>query len=167
MFNISSEEKNVQFIYLLVFWLIIGIVFYFACFHFYELPEIRSKSLLTSELKKEMKIQQEQEAYSKHVDSLSKMIQHYDPGTSQVYLESSINYELEELQKLHDSQKDDPNFKIFKQLNTFYAMQFFDKKAVWTSKSNSESLRKNLEECEIGFQQKLNNLHLKEALKSK
>lgn len=167
MLNISSEEKDVQLMYLLAFWLVISVLFYFACFHHYTMPEIRSKTLIVSELDKEKKILEEQNTYSKHVDSLSKMIMQYDPGTSQVYLESSINYELEELQKIYDSKNTDPNFKIFKQLDEFYSMQFFDKKTMWNSKNNTESLKKNLEECEIGFQQKLNNLHLKEALNNK
>lgn len=167
MFKISSEEKSIQLTYLLLFWLATSLVFYFALFHDYSLPEVRSKHLVLAQIEKQNAILKDQNSYVQHIDSLTIMLQQFNPSTSQVYLESSINYELEELRKVFEAKKTDPNYKIFNQLDLFFSMQFYDKKATWISTSNLEFLKRNLEECEIGFQQKQNNLQIQEALNNK
>lgn len=164
MFKISREERKIQFIYLLVFWLVLSFVFCYACFFNYSRSEIRSKELVIEKINLENALLKSQFESSVHVDSLSKMILQYQPSTSQVYLENNINYELDELKKIYDAKKNDPNYRIFNQLYAFSSMQFFDKKAIWNSTNNIAFLKKNLEDCEIGFQQKQDNLNIKNAL---
>jgi hypothetical protein len=164
MLKISREEKSIQFIYLLAFWVVTTIVFCIACFHNYSTTEVRSKYLIVDQINKQNIILKEQQNNLAHIDSLNKMLLIYNPSTSLVYLESSINYELDELKKIYEQKKADKSYKIFNELTGFYSMQFFDKKATWNSTNNSAFLKKNLEECEIGFQQKQDNLNIKNAL---
>lgn len=164
MLKISKEERKIQFIYLLVFWLVLSGIFCYACFFNYSKSEIRSKELVIEKINAENAILKSQFQSASHVDSLSRMLLQYQPASSQVYLENNINYELDELKKIIDAKKNDPNYHVFNQLHVFNSMQFFDKKAIWNATNNIASLKKNLQDCEIGFQQKQDNLNIKNAL---
>jgi hypothetical protein len=164
MLKISKEERKIQFVYLLGFWLVFSFLFCYVCFFHYSKSEIRSKELVIEKINQENDLLKNQYQSAAHVDSLSKMLLLYQPATSQVYLENNINFELEELKKIYEAKKNDPNYKIFNQLYVFNSMQFFDKKATWNSTNNIAFLKKNLEDCEIGFQQKQDNLNIKNAL---
>ena len=55
---------------------------------------------------------------------------------------------------------------IYLQIADLYEMYYFDKKATWVSSNNNNFLKKNLADCEIGFQQAQNNLTIQEALRN-
>jgi hypothetical protein len=152
LFKISTEEKNVQLIYLVVLWVFTTILFWFVCFNKFETKEVRGMHVVLEQLEEQKIIAQEQKINEKHVDTLNRMLMQFNPGTSQVYLESGINYELAELRK------------AYLQIADLFEMYYFDKKATWVSTNNSNSLKKNLADCEIGFQQTQNNITLQEAL---
>lgn len=162
--KISKEEKMIQFVYLLIFWVIMGTLFCYVCFFNYSLPELRTKYLVLERINQQKNILDEQQKYLIHLDSLNRMLQQYNPSTKQVSFESNINYELDELRRIYDRKKSDPGYKIINQLTFFYSMEFFDKKASWNSTNNSSFLKKNLEDCEIGFQKIQDNLNIKNAL---
>lgn len=164
MLKISKEERKIQFIYLLGFWLVLSFLFCYVCFFNYSKSEIRSKELVIEKIDLENDLLKSQLQSVAHVDSLAKMLLMYQPATSQVYLENNINFELEELKKIYEAKKADPNYKIFNELYVFNSMQFFDKKHIWNSTNNVAFLKKNLEDCEIGFKQKQENLNIINAL---
>ncbi len=164
MLKISKEERKIQFIYLLVFWSALSVVFCYVCFSGYSRSEIRSKELVIEKINSENELLKSQMAIAVHIDSLQKMLMLYQPSTSQVFLENNINYELEELKKIYEAKKADINYKIFNQLYVFNSMQFFDKKAIWNATNNIAFLKNNLQDCEIGFQKKQDNLNIKNAL---
>jgi hypothetical protein len=164
MLRISKEEKKIQFVYLLALWLIFSFVFCYVCFFNYSKSEVRSKEIVIEKINQQNVLLKSQYESVAHVDSLCKMLLLYQPSTSQVYLENNITFELEELKKIYEAKKGDEEYKIFNQLYVFNSMQFYDKRATWNATNNSAFLKKNLEECEIGFQQKQDNLNIKNAL---
>lgn len=164
MFKISKEERKIQFIYLMSFWVMLSLLFCYVCFFNYSKSEIRSKELVIEKINMENALLKSQFESAPQIDSLSKMLMQYQPGTSQVYLENNISYELDELKKINEARKNDVHYKVFNQLYVFNSMQFFDKKAIWSASNNISYLKKNLEDCEIGFQQKQDNLNIKNAL---
>ena len=164
MLKISPEEKKIQFIYLFVFWLLLTCLFCYVCFHNYSGTEIRSKELVIARIDTENTILQSQFESAAKIDSLGKMLLNYQPSTNQVSLENNIENELKELKEIYEAKKTDPAYNVFNQLYVFYSMHFFDKKAIWNSSNNIANLKKNLEDCEIGFKQKQDNLNIKNAL---
>ncbi len=166
MLKISKEEKKIQFIYLLTFWVVMGVLFCYVCFHNYSNVEIRSKELIIAEINKKNTVFKSQLDNVSYVDSLSRWVALYQPSTSQVSLTNSISTELEELKKIYEAKRTDANYKIFNQLYVFYSMPFFDKKATWNSTNNTTALKKELDNCMIGFKQKQDNLNLKNVLSS-
>ena len=107
----------------------------------------------------------EVEKYVPISDSINKLITTYQPGSEKMFHESSLNYELEELRRGYITNTNKEEYKILHQLDDFYSNQFFDKKAIGNSLKNAEFLKKNLDDCEIGFQQTQNSIQLQEALK--
>lgn len=162
--KISKEERKIQFIYLIALWLFLGGLFCYVCFNSYDVNEIRSKEMVIAKIDTENSILKSQFESAVRIDSLRKILLQYQPSTSQVSLENNIESELKELRDIYESKKADPTYKIFNQLYVFYSMNFFDKKAIWNSTNNITNLKKNLEDCEIGFKQKQDNLNLKNAL---
>ena len=153
MLKISREEKKIQFIYLIAFWLMMSVLFCYVCFYNYPKPEIRSKEIVIAKINEQNKLLKKQLESAVHVDSLSAKIMQYQPATSQVYLESSINAELEDLKTIYEAKKEDGNYKVFNQLYIFYSMQLFDKKAISNSTNNAADFKKSLDDCTIGFRQ--------------
>jgi hypothetical protein len=164
LFKISTEEKNVQLIYLVVLWVFTTILFWFVCFHKFETKEVRGMHVVLEQLEEQKIIAQEQKINEKHVDTLNRMLMQFNPGTSQVYLESAINNELADLRKAYEKKKSNLGYRVYLQIADLFEMYYFDKKATWVSTNNSNSLKKNLADCEIGFQQTQNNITLQEAL---
>lgn len=164
MFKISKEERKLQFVYLLLLWSVFALVFCFVCFFNYPKSEIRSKEIVLETIDKENAVLKSQLEYERHVDSLSNMVIQFDPGTAMVSLESKIEFELEELKKVQEAKKADPNYKVFRQLYQINNMQYLDKKAIWNRRDNINSLTKDLDDCKIGFEKNKEKLNIREAL---
>lgn len=164
--KINTEEKAVQFVYILILWLSFSILFIYACFHDYSKSQIRGANILMEEIDEINAAQYEQSINIKHIDSLSRLLALYNPENKQSYLESSIVLELNELKKTYEKKQKDPSFSIYMKINNLYSMMYFDKKASWNTINNTNFLKKNLNDCEIGFQQNQNNITLQEVLEN-
>jgi hypothetical protein len=165
IFKISAEEKQVQLIYLGGLWVLMSALFIWVCFGDSDVQEVRGKEIVLEHIAQKNNILDEQRLNLKHIDSLNRMLTAYNPENKQVYLESGITYELDELQKAYEKKKDHPHYKVYMQVNNLYSMLYFDKKAIWNSSNNKKFLEKNLASCEVGFQQLQNQIGLQEALK--
>ncbi len=161
MQNPIAKERKYLIIYLLVFYILISTIFFKATYTNYKFPE--QKNLQSFNFKNETLL--DVEKYEALSDSINKLITIYEPGSKKMLHESTLNYELEELRKDYNTNTNKEDYKILHQLDDFYSNQFFDKKAIENSIKNSEFLKKNLEECEIGFKQTQNSIQLQEALK--
>jgi len=162
--KISTEEKGLQFAYLIALWIFFTILFIFICFHDYSNVEIRGAKLVIEDISETNNQQSEQRLNVKHVDSLSHLLTMFNPENKQSYLESSIIFELNELKKLYEKKQNDPSYSIFMKTHNLYSMLYYDKKAAWNTINNTFFLNKNLNDCEIGFQQNQNNLTIQDAL---
>jgi hypothetical protein len=162
--KINAEEKVVQFGYILILWLSFSMLFIFVCFHDYTKPQIRGANILMEEIEEINTAQYEQSMNIKHIDSLSRLLALYNPENKQSYLESSIVFELNELKKTYEKKQKDPSYSIYMKINNLYNMMYYDKKASWNTINNTNFLKKNLSDCEIGFQQNQNNITLQEVL---
>ena len=162
--KINTDEKVLQFSYILILWFVFSMLFIYVCFHEYTKPEIRGANILMEEMDEISATQQEQSLNIKHIDSLSKLLTMYNPENKQSYLESSIIFELSELKKTYEKKQTDPSYSIYMKINNLYSMMYFDKKASWNTINNTNFLKKNLSDCEIGFQQNQNNITLQEAI---
>jgi hypothetical protein len=167
MFKISKEEKKIQFIYLTAIWMGLSILFCYVCFFNYSSSEIRSKDLVIEKMNEENALLKSQAENAVHLDSLIKMLSLYQPSTSQVFLKSNINSELSALKNIYEVKKEDERYGIFNQLYLFNRMQFFDREAIWSATNNTISLKKNAEDCEIGFKEKQSNLNLRNAISTR
>lgn len=165
-FKISKEEKNLQTIYLFCLWLFLTALFAYVSFNHINLKGASNETEILTGIHEQKLILDEQKGIEKHLDTLNKMLLQYNPAISQVYLESSINHELEEIKRAAEKNEHPANNILFNQLKELYGMYYFDKKATWNTVSNSNFLKKNLEECEVGFQQAQNTLTIQEALKN-
>jgi hypothetical protein len=92
------------------------------------------------------------------VDSIYRKIGDYNPEVHASYEESDIKYYLNSFGNLFENSSYDKRYKIFHHLSAFYDMWFADRKELWSKRQNIAAFRKNLEECEIGFQRKKEDL---------
>ncbi|WMJ71889.1 type VI secretion system TssO [Cytophagaceae bacterium ABcell3] len=162
--KISSEEKKLQLAYLASLWLGLTIVFMLVFLSNYESEPLEDKDAIAEKVAAKNKLVAELKGNLKHLDSLKVMLAGFNPEVKQVHLESSINYELKALEKLWQSDQELGSHNTYMQAATFYSMLYYDKKAVVNTVNNKAFLKKNLEECEVGFQQNRNNLSLQEVL---
>lgn len=162
--KISTEEKNIQFIYIICLWCFFSVLFVLISFDRSTTHDIRGSHIILQNLSKIKEDQAEQLLNIKHIDTLRLLLSQYNPTTNQSYTESSIVYEINELNKIYNSSKQKKS-NIYTQLAQYYNMVLFDKNANATIVKNCDYLKNNLNECEIGFQQNQNNINLQEVLK--
>lgn len=93
------------------------------------------------------------------IDSLYNQIRQFNPEVNASYEESDIKFYLNDLKALYNKNSHDGRYKIFLQVSNFYGMWFDDKKELWSKQKNIKSFKKNLEDCEIGLQKKLDELN--------
>lgn len=92
------------------------------------------------------------------VDSIYKKIDNYDPGITASYEENDIKFYLNDLKGIYNKNEHDGRYKIFYQIANFYGMWLADKKEVWTKQQNIFVFSRNLDNCEIGLQRKMDEL---------
>ena len=122
--KINTEEKAVQFGYILILWLSFSILFIYVCFHDYSKSQIRGANILMEEIDEINAAQYEQSINIKHIDSLSRLLALYNPENKQSYLESSIVLELNELKKTYEKKQKDPSFSIYMKIKKILLFQF-------------------------------------------
>ena len=99
-----------------------------------------------------------QERQTVAVDSLKNRIRSFNPGVVALYEESDIKYLINELKEVYEKAPSDNRYKMFFHAAVFYEAWFTDKKELWSKRENMTNFKKNLEECEIGLQNKKEDL---------
>lgn len=166
LFKTSWEEKKIQMVYLTLLWLGLSAVFSMIFLKDYQTTPVLGKEIVLEEITKRKSMAAEYKLNLRHVDSLRIHLEVFDPEIRQISLENRIQQELEEIKQAYQNKKDHSSYKIFMQTADYYSMLFYDKQAISNAVSNAGFLKKNLEDCEIGFQQAQNNINLQEALKN-
>lgn len=88
------------------------------------------------------------------VNTIHDRINAFDPGVNAVYEEDNIKYMIRELKNVYEKNPLDTRYKTFLHLADFYYMWFVDKKTLKSKEMNVHQFRKDLQECELGLQNK-------------
>jgi len=151
----SQREKAIGFINVSLLFLITTVACCFCLFYYSDNKTTTRKEFVIGKMDRIRDFQGLQTKQLVIVDSIYNKIKQFDPGINASYEESDIKFYLNDIQKLYEDNSYDERYKIFSQLPGFYNMWFADRKELWSKKQNIVRFRKNLEECEIGLQKKL------------
>lgn len=155
----NQREKVIAFIYVSLFFLITTVGCCILLTYYQSSGNIRNQK--TFAISKMDRIRSYQTMQSKQItiiDSLYNQIKDFNPEVNASYEESDIKFYLNDIKGIYNQNSHDGRYKIFLQISNFYGMWFDDKKELWSKRKNINTFRKNLEDCEIGLQKKLDEL---------
>lgn len=155
----NKREKVIGFIYVSVLFLAATAACCFFLFYYSAEKTNTNKEFVISKMDRIYDFRALQNQQMLVVDSIYQKIKAFDPGVNASYEESEIKYFLNDIRRLYDNHNYDSRYKIFNQLPNFYNMWFADRKEFWSKQQNIIRFRKNLEECEIGLQKKIDELN--------
>lgn len=157
--TMNQKEKIMGFFYVLLLFISITAI---CCFLLYsynaDLRMFTQKNFVISKMERIRQFQSDQAHAMVVVDSLYQKIQRYDPGVNAVYEENDIRFMVNDIKSVYEKQSWDARYKSFLHVSEFYMMWFIDKKDLWAKRDNVARFQKNLEECEIGLNNKKNEL---------
>lgn len=159
--TLSNRERNISFLYVLILFAIAVISCSILLFRYNANFTIFSQKDFV--IKKMERIRQFQQTQAKEyiiVDSLYNRIQLFNPGIMAIYEENDIKYLLNEMKDLYEKNTWDKRYKVFFHTSGLYEMWFTDKKELWSKQENVSKFKSNLEKCEIGLQNKKDELLL-------
>ncbi|HCO67836.1 MAG TPA: hypothetical protein DIT04_08810 [Dysgonomonas sp.] len=162
MMNDTMNQKEKIFGFIYVFLLFISIAAVCSWLIFSYNPDFRllsQKDFAISKMNMIKDYQNEQNAYIYTMDSVYNKIQRFNPGVNAVYEENEILYMINDLKNVYESRSWDTRYKSFLHVSDFYYMWFIDKKELWSKRNNISRFRKNLEECEIGLNNKRQDIN--------
>lgn len=163
-FKINYKEKVIQYSYLIILWVSFSTTFISILFYDHNFEDAGDANSIMEQIDKKNNMKHLQITDTKHLDTLRLLLSQYNPENKQAYLESSILYELNEMKKIQNKNHHVFFDDTYLPINNLYSMAYYDKKATYNTINNTNFLKKNLSECEIGFQQNQNNITLQEAL---
>lgn len=151
----SQREKTIGFVYVSILFLVTTIICCVCLFYYSDNKTTTRKEFVIAKMDRIRDFQALQSKQIIIVDSIYNKIKRFDPEVNASYEESDIKFYLNDIQKLYEDNRYDERYKIFYQMPEFYNMWFADRKELWSKKQNIIRFRKNLEECEIGLQKKI------------
>ena len=157
----NQKEKVIGFTY--VFMLFAGITTVCCLLLFYYNSDFlifSQKNIAVTKMNKIKEYQTIQENSIVVVDSLFNKIYRYQPMVNAIYEENDIQFMINELKNNFEQRSWDPRYKSFYHISMFYSMWFTDKKELWSKRESLARLKQDLEDCEIGVQNKKNELRL-------
>lgn len=155
----SGRERNIGFLYVL--FLFIGATLFCSMILFRYNANFTIFSQKDFVIRKMDRVHQFQQVQAREfmiIDSLYNRISAFDPGITALYEEGDIKYLLNEMRNLYERNSWDKRYKVFLHAADFYEMWFTDKKELWSKLENVTKFKSNLEECEIGLQNKKDEL---------
>jgi len=154
----NKKEKTIGFIYVSLLF----VVATFACccclFYYTDNKASTRKEFVIAKMDRIREFQNVQNEQMVIVDSIYNKIKDFNLGINASYEENDIKFYLNDIKRLSDNNKYDGRYKIFFQVANFYNMWFADKKELWSKRQNLIKFKKNLEDCEIGLQKRMNEL---------
>lgn len=154
----NQREKAIGFAYVSVLFLVATLACCFCLFYYTHNQTGTRKEFVIAKMDRIHEFQHTQSRQMFIVDSIYNKIKDFNPGIHASYEENDIKFYLNDIKKLYDDHDHDGRYKIFYQVSNFYNMWFSNKKELWSKKQNISRFKKNLEECEIGLQKKLDEL---------
>lgn len=157
--TISNRERNISFLYVLILFAVAVTICSILLFRYNSNFTVFSEKDFV--IKKMERIHQFQQLQAKEyiiIDSLYNRIHSFNPGITAMYEESDIKYLLNEIKNLYEKNSWDKRYKIFSHTSDIYEMWLIDKKELWSKQENVSKFKSNLEKCEIGLQNKKEEL---------
>lgn len=155
----SSREKNIAFFYVLILFVITTTVCCTLLFRYNaNFTVFSQKDFVVQKMERIQNFRHIQEQQVMPLDSLKNKIASFNPGVIALYEESDIKYLINEYKDIYERAPLDNRYKMFHHVAVFYETWFTDKKELWSKRDNVMNFKKNLEECEIGLQNKKEDL---------
>lgn len=155
----NNREKTIAFVYVCVFFVVTTVICCISLVYYQSSENIKGQK--TFAISKMDRIRSYQDIQNKEmtvIDSLYNQIKGFNPEINASYEESDIKFYLNDLKSIYSKNSHDGRYKIFFQISNFYSMWFDDKKELWSKQKNINTFKKNLEDCEIGLQKKIDEL---------
>lgn len=92
-------------------------------------------------------------------DSVFIKIKNYNPGINASYEENDIKFLINDIKIGYVDNIWDNRYKAFLHVSDLYEMLLIDKKKIWSIGQNITNFKQNLQECEIGLEQKNEELY--------
>lgn len=157
--TMNQKEKIMGFFYVLLLFLSITFICCFLLFYYNsDFRFLSQKNFVIQKMDRVRQFQADQSDASLVIDSLYSKIQRYNPGVHAVYEENDIRFMINDLKAIYEKQAWDTRYKPFLHISEFYTMWFADKKDLWSKRENIKKFKQNLEDCEIGLNNKKNEL---------
>lgn len=155
----NAKEKTIAFIYVTVVFAVVTMLCCISIFYYNETSRTyQHKEYVISKMDRVRQFQTMQSKQSETTDSIFNKIKEFKPSLNASYEENDIKFFLNELKHIYDNKSYDERYKVFAQYAGFYNMWFADKKELWSKKENVIAFKKNLEECEIGLNKRLDEV---------
>lgn len=154
----NKREKTIGFVYVSI---LFGIATFICCwclFYYTDTKNETRKEFVIAKMDRVRAFQNVQDEQILIVDSIYNKIKTFNPDINASYEENDIKFYLAEIKKLYDDNSYDGRYKIFSQVPAFYNMWFADKKELWSKQQNIIRFSKNLEDCRIGLEKKVDEL---------
>lgn len=154
----SQREKTIGFLYVSFLFLSATIGCCWLLNYYSDNKNETRKEFVIAKMDRIRAFQEIQSQEMVIIDSIYHKIKDFNPGVNASYEENDIKFYLNDIKRLYEENRYDSRYKIFQQMPTFYNMWFADKKELWSKRHNIENFRKNLEDCQIGLQKKMDEL---------
>lgn len=154
----NKRERTIGFVYVSILFLAATVACCICLFYYTDNKANTRKEFVIAKMDRIREFQQIQNEQILIIDSIYNKVRTFDPGINASYEENDIKFYLNDIKKLYDNNSYDGRYKIFNQTSNFYNMWFSDRKELWSKRQNIIRFKKNLEECEIGLQKKMDEL---------
>ncbi|MDR1502894.1 MAG: type VI secretion system transmembrane protein TssO [Prevotella sp.] len=154
----NKREKTIGFVYVTLLFVGATFISCWCLFYYTDTKSETRKEFVIAKMDRIRAFQNVQEGQMLIVDSIYNKIKTFDPGINASYEENDIKFYLNDIKKLHDDNSYDGRYKIFAQISNYYNMWFADRKELWSRQQNIIHFRKNLEDCQIGLDKKMDEL---------
>jgi hypothetical protein len=151
----TQKEKVMGFAYVLILFVSITAACCLAIFLYNSnYGSIDRKDYFVAKMKRINEYRYDQKQYAATIDLLYNKINEHNPGVHAVYEEDNIKFLLNDLKGMYDRNAIDTRYRSFLHIADFYYMWYAEKRTLWTLNNNIETFTKNLEECELGLENK-------------
>lgn len=155
----NTKEKAIAFTYVTIVFTVVTLLCCIAIFYYNETSRTyQHKEYVISKMGRVRQFQVMQNKQLEIKDSIFNKIRDFKPSVNASYEENDIKFFLNEVKHIYEDKSYDERYKIFMQYSNFYNMWFADKKELWSKKENVLAFKKNLEECEIGLNKRLDEV---------
>lgn len=157
--ELNRREVAIGRIYVFLFFFVTAVICCLAIFLWNsDFKAFEQKEYAKVKMSRIQEFQNIQSDYQMITDSLFRKIRKFEPGVHAQYEEDEISYLINSMRNVYERNSWDKRYKVFMHVGDFYELWLTDKKHLWSIQQNIDMFKRNLEECEIGLQKKIDDL---------